>query len=255
MSVVVTTLSAGTLPGLTERLEWCAVHLREAPLLTFDAPLDWSPLDAALERLQDFSAVVLTSPRAARAVQTRLNAAGSTRPLLLDPNREVWVTGKATANALNGALEPIHLPHAGHGGTATSALIAAEMLQHGVCSTVLYPSGDRHREELPGILGTHGVTVHETPAYRTRLASPDAARKACEGADIVLVGSPRVARLLALVTAPSGRPALVTIGPVSARSAAAHGWEPAAIATAATAEGVSRAIHTLSLTLGSKVLR
>jgi len=63
-------------------------------------------------------------------------------------------------------------------------------------------------------------------------------------ADILVVSSPRVARLLATVEHRE-RPALVAIGPTTADEASDHGWAPDAVAAAPVVPAVAAAIHSL----------
>ena len=77
MTRAVSTLSPGALDGLADALAGEPVTLMERPLLGFDAPVVWTPLDLALARLWEYGAVALTSPRAARAVAQRSRALAS----------------------------------------------------------------------------------------------------------------------------------------------------------------------------------
>ena len=87
---VVITASSGSLPGLPEALRQVPVPVEEYPLLTFAPPLDWTPLDRALEEIARFDAIAFTSPRAARAfAERRRERADSTA---LPP---VWAGGGA----------------------------------------------------------------------------------------------------------------------------------------------------------------
>ena len=75
---VVVTASTGTFPGLVEMLRAIPAPVEEIPLMEFAAPLDWSPVDRALDRILEFDAVAVTSPRAARAFAGRVATRGMT---------------------------------------------------------------------------------------------------------------------------------------------------------------------------------
>src|SRR6476469_173527 len=100
-ATVVLTASAGTFPGLAEALKAVPVVVEERPLVSFAPPLDWGPLDAALERLGGYRAVAFTSRRAAGAFLTRMQARG--KPWSVENEMPVvWAAGPATAAELGG---------------------------------------------------------------------------------------------------------------------------------------------------------
>jgi uroporphyrinogen-III synthase len=80
-TAVVVTASAGTFPGLADALRQAGVPVEDYPLMSFAPPLDWGPLDRALNAPGRFDAIALTSPRAARAFGERWRARGE--PTLL----------------------------------------------------------------------------------------------------------------------------------------------------------------------------
>jgi uroporphyrinogen-III synthase len=78
------------------------------------------------------------------------------------------------------------------------------------------------------------------------LAGDDVARQAVSGADILLVGSPKVAALVTRVIPRDERPALVAIGPTTAAAARAAGWAPAGVANRPTVSAVAARIRLLA---------
>lgn len=242
---VALTISAGSLPGLADKLRAIGVTVRERPLLTFAAPESWAPLDSALQRLPTYPAVAVTSPRAALAVAQRADALRVTAPKDL----AVWATGPATAAPLEDRFGPVLVPSslvtidAGAGSTLAGAMLASA-----VRGPVLFPCGDARRDELPAILRASGIAVEEVQVYRSVLADPQAAREAVADADAVLVASPKVATLLASTTRQGDRPALVAIGPTTATAARRAGWAPDGIARTPTVDAVlERMRHVLDL--------
>jgi uroporphyrinogen-III synthase len=223
------------LPGLLGDLP---VMVEEHPLLQFEPPSDWSRLDAALEHLPRFDCVALTSPRAAQAVAQRMRlrkpAAPANRPA-------IWAVGLATARALAGTLAPVRMPEQGLAGGSAAGLARA-MLEFGCKGTVLFPCGDRRREELPSLLRAGGCEVHEVVCYRSVLASRAEASAAAARAAILVVASPSVMTLLAGSCSPPDRPQLVAIGPTTSAAASESGWPPAAVADQPTSEQVASAI-------------
>jgi uroporphyrinogen-III synthase len=239
---VVITSSAGTLPGLLAALREVPVPAEEYPLMSFAPPLDWRPLDRALDDLARFDAVVFTSPRAARAFAERW---GAHRPAAgaLPP---VWAGGAGTVAAFSGLeVEPRTPSATAVGERGAAAALAAAMLEAGVRGPVLFPCGEVRREELTARLRHHGIEVEEVVCYRSVLAGETAARTAAERAGILIVASPTVADLLARACPPGVRPALLAVGPTTAASARASGWAPDAVASRPTVEALVAGVRSL----------
>lgn len=226
---VVVTASTGTFPGLVQALHALPVAVEEFPLMAFAPPLDWSPVDRELDRLDRFDAVAVTSPRAARAFAARVverereEAFGAGRIAL-------WAGGAATAEALGTSLGPVRMPASKTSARlGAAAALAAAMLADGVKGPVLFPCGDLRRDELPARLEDDGIVVEDVVCYRSVLASEGAARAAAERAQVLIVASPSVADLLARACPPGVRPAMLAVGPTTAGAARASGWPPAAV--------------------------
>jgi uroporphyrinogen-III synthase len=238
---VVITASSGTLPGLPEALRQVPVPVEEHPLMTFAPPLDWQPLDRALEDLSRFDAIAFTSPRAARAFAERRRERGESGAL-----PPIWAAGGGTVAALAGLVSEAHTPPAksvGERGAATA--LAAAMVEAGVRGPVLFACGEIRRDELTARLRHEGIEVEEIVCYRSVLAGETAARSAAERAAILIVASPTVADLLARACPSGARPALLAVGPTTAASARASGWNPDAIAERPTVEALVAGVRSL----------
>lgn len=239
---VVVTASSGTLPGLVDALRRVPLPVEEHPLLSFAPPLDWRPLDRALDAVARYDAVALTSPRAARALAERWQPRRG-RGTSLPP---VWAGGPGTVAALAEVQSDVHTPSTKEVGERGSArALAAAMLQAGVRGPVLFPCGEIRREELTARLQHEGIEVDEIVCYRSVLAGETAARAAAERAAILVVTSPSVADLLARTCPPGVRPALVAVGPTTAASARAAGWAPDAVAARPTTEALVATVRSL----------
>jgi uroporphyrinogen-III synthase len=242
---VVLTASAGTFPGLAAALAEVSIQFVSRSLLSFEPPLDWAPLDNALARRRSFQAVALTSPRAAQAFAERLDACG----LTWDADAPaVWVVGSTTAEALQGRARVRTPDISPEPGETAGASLARAMLEAGVRGRVLFPCGDRRRDELAALLHSHGIQVDEVVCYRSVLATREQARAAVSGGTIVIVASPSVAALLAEACPGPPRPRLVAIGATTAEAAQAAGWLPAAVAVEPSAAAVAAAITGLLAT-------
>jgi uroporphyrinogen-III synthase len=239
---VVLTTATGSLAGLADTLRAEGVTVREAPLLSFEPPADWAPVDRAIFRLPEFRALAFTSPRAAEAFASRLSLHRVNPPR----GQEAWAAGSSTAARLRELFDPVRTPSslvtvdAGAGAILATAMVAAR-----VGSPVLYACGDARRDDVPAVLRTAGVTVEEVICYRSVVAEPDAIRRAVVGADVLLVASPKVVTLVARVCPKDERPALVVIGPTTAAAARAAGWAPAGVARRPTVEAVADRIRGL----------
>jgi uroporphyrinogen-III synthase len=238
--VVVCTLAAGALDGLEQALP--QVEVRRRPLLEFLPPPSWGPLDGALARLGQYAAVVLTSPRAAAALGERLRLRGPAAPESGAP--DVWLSGSATGAHLGdtrnylGAVRTVGMER----GRGAAQSLARAMLGAGARDPILFPCGERRREELVDILRAAGVRIDAIVCYRSRTASADEARTAVRDAAAIVVGSPSIAELLARAFGGDARPALIAIGPTTADSARASGWRPAAVAEQPTPAAVAAAV-------------
>jgi uroporphyrinogen-III synthase len=237
---VVLTASAGSLTGLSEILRELSIELEVRPLLSFEPPADWGPLDAAIARRGNYAAVALTSPRAAEAMAERIEAS---RTSWEKTGPEVWVSGPATAEGLRGKAGPVRKPDApARPHASAAAALARTMVDARVGSPVLFPCGDRRRDELPVMLRSHGIQVDEVVCYRSVLATPQEARAAAAAGNLLIVASPSVATLLAETCPAASRPRLVAIGTATAEAALAGGWSPAAIAAQPSAPAVAAAV-------------
>ena len=227
-------LAPECLPGLDPALASRSIETRRAPLLRFRSRPQ--ALDPALARVSGFGAIALTSPRAAGVLGARLNrVSGRAGPL-----PEVWVSGAGTATVAGDFTEP-RLPDDGTG----CAALAKAMLEAGVSGPVLYPCGQERREELPLRLRQAGREVREVACYAVRVAPASEIEVALADTDLLLMGSHRL--IAAVARALARRPRLICIGPATARTARAEGWEPVAIAESPTVAGILAAISPLHL--------
>ena len=235
--LVVVTAPAGALADeICAALIRTGLHAERRPLLTFGPPTDWAPVDEAVHNLSRYHAVAFTSPRAARAFTER---ASEVVPAFAPP---IWASGAATAAAVGSSLGAVHLPESS-GSDGAGAALARAMIVAGVGSPVLFPCGDRRRDELPDGLTAAGRRVDAVICYRTVLAELAAALAAARGADLLVVTSPSVVERLAAAVLPAERPRVVAIGPTTAAASRAAGWVPAAIADELTPAGVVDAVR------------
>jgi uroporphyrinogen III methyltransferase/synthase len=249
MTRVVLTLSAGALAGLAQALASEGITVEECPLLRFEPPADWGPLDRALDALRRYRAVAFTSPRAAEAAATRWR---DRLERSIENSPPVWTTGPATAAPLGALFGAVRMPAVqdargpgGGGGGGAGEALAQAMLTAGIGSPVLYPCGEMHRDEFTRRLADAGIVVEEVICYRSVLAASEVAGEAARRADVLVVGSPRVAELLSGVCPPEQRPRLLALGPTTAAASRQRGWPPDAEAERPTLAEVTHHLRIL----------
>jgi uroporphyrinogen-III synthase len=240
MPLVAVTLSEGALAGLEVRLAAGGHEVRRAPLATFEAPATFEALDSALVQSRHYAAVAVTSPRAAAVLAERVRAGGHA-PL----RTPVWAVGERTAAPLRPVCDDVRLVAATAGDRGAAESLAAEMLAMRVHGAVLFPCGELRRDALPTLLAGAGCRVDEVLCYRTVLPEPEAARAAVGRAQLIVVGSPSVAELLARAVPAGARPLLVAVGPTTGAAAEAAGWIPDATSERPDVDAIAGACLTL----------
>ena len=241
MGSIVLTGSEGSLTGLAGALRARSFDVVERPLLGFAPPGNWWLLDDAVDRLAEYTAIAVTSPRAAEALVARLRLRGSQQVGTHHP--AVWASGPASSTILEQWVRPVHVPAPGDAAEqGAAAALARAIIAAGVRGPVLFPCGDKRRDDLPVLLRNEGIRVDEVVSYQSVLAEPAAARAAAEAGEVVVVASPSVVDLLARACPSDRRPDLVAVGPTTAQHARAVGWPPAAVAESPTAGAVLEAV-------------
>ncbi len=228
-----------------------------APLVRLAPPDDPSALDAALDRLDGYDAIVFTSANAVRFTAQRAHERGIA--LAMGTARVVCV-GPATAQAALDAGLPVHrAPPARYDAEAVLAQLLADGDVRG--KRFLVPHSDLAREVLPDGLRTAGAHVDAVVAYRNEPADVDRdwlRGELTEGRlDVLTFASPSAARrFCALLDAPArdaaARCTVAAIGPVTARALAAAGLPAQVVAQSATAAGL---VEELALAMAARAER
>jgi uroporphyrinogen III methyltransferase/synthase len=213
------------------------------PLVRLAAPEDPAPLDAALDRLACYDAVVFTSANAVRFTAQRAAQRGI---VLSTGAARVVCVGPATAQAALDAGFPVHrAPPARYDAEAVLEQLLAEGPVRG--RRFLVPRSDLARDVLPDGLRTAGAQVDAVVAYRNAPAEIDAEwlreELAADRLDALTFASPSAARrFCALLDAPAragaARATVAAIGPVTARALAELGLPAQVVAGSATAAGL-----------------
>jgi uroporphyrinogen-III synthase len=230
--------------GLAERLEARGAQVLQVAAIEIAAPADLRPLDEALEALDRYDWVVLTSANAVKAVLSRLTVLGL-YPRLGGDGRRIASVGPSTTAALRASfpedrvvLEPAHDARA-------AGLVAAFAREKLAGRRVLVPASSEAREELPAGLRERGAVVDVVAAYRP-VEPPGLAQAVAEslarGFDLALFASPSAVEAFARVAGDRARglPAVV-IGPTTEAAAREAGLDVRAVASPSTAEGLVEA--------------
>jgi uroporphyrinogen-III synthase len=159
---IVITRAVAQSSELCEELSQRGAIPESLPLVSFAAPLDFGPLDAALGRWQEFDWILFTSANAVQSVVSRSTSLG----LELDgaaKRPRIAAVGPATKNETTKA--GLRLDHVAQ--THLGVALAQELASRLGGSIVFLPRSDRANPDLPVALKKLGVHLTEVCAYRT----------------------------------------------------------------------------------------
>jgi uroporphyrinogen-III synthase len=245
---VVVTRAPEQAEELVRELERLGATVFILPTVSFGAPGDWQPLDAALQSISGFDWILLTSQNAVRFLVQRWRELGHDVKTMQTPKPFVAAVGPATSQAaLDSGL------HVDFTASRRTGLALAQELRGSIAGrTVLLPRSDRGDEQLPKALREMGAQVTDIVAYRT--ATPDALdpnlliRVRRAGVNAIVFASPSAyqnlgdaigAERLADI---SSRVDFATIGSTTARALRDAGARVAIEANEASAAGLADSI-------------
>jgi len=234
---VVVTRASAQAADLCESLRRLGAEPVEAPAIEIVAPLDFAPLDRAIERLHEYDWLFFTSRNGVERFLARLDQ--SPRDLRAVQGKLAAI-GPATADALRAAhLSVDVLPEEFVAEGLIDAL--AEHPMDG--KRVLLPRAAEARELLPETLRERGATVDVVPAYRTIPAPSEAEFQA--GDWITFTSSSTVRNTVERHGAETlARMDVASIGPVTSQTAREHGLTVAVEAAEHTVDGLLEALVT-----------
>jgi len=243
---VLITRSAEQSPELARAFASAGAEPVVVPLIELRGPADPSSLDAALERLAEYDALVFTSANAVRFTAERAGM----RKVPLSAARAVICVGPRTAQAARDAGIPVHHipPHRFDAEGVLEEILRALPPQG---RRFLLPHSDLARETLALGLREAGAQVDAVVAYANAPAEVDAPalRASLEGGglDVLTFASPSAARrfreLLDDTALAAARRCLVAaIGPVTADALREAGLAPNVVAPQSGVSGLVSAI-------------
>jgi uroporphyrinogen III methyltransferase/synthase len=218
-----------------------------ASMIQLVPPHDWAEVDAALDRLDDYDLLLLTSANAARFFGDRARARGNT---LEGIRATVVCVGPATAEAAMRLSLPVH-------GIPVERFDAEGLLdeleRRGVPagSRILLPRSEQARETLPEGLRARGCAVDTVTAYRN--VAPDidteALRRQLAASELhalTFTSPSTVANFSAMLDdaarAEAGRCAIAAIGGVTADALRKNGLPPNVVPETPGAESLVAAL-------------
>jgi uroporphyrinogen-III synthase len=244
---VLVTRPEGSWPALTARFRETPIVLQMTETTAQVDPIDPRPADEALDRLDRYDWLVVTSPRGVLALTHRLASRGVTG---LPPGLRVAVIGPATARALRelGARVELVADEETSGGLAASLL---PRLERSASVLIVRPEGVEGT--LAASLRAAGVSAREAALYRTvpseRVA--ELAEAAIAGSFAAVVFTAPSAATLWLASVGGRHEALfraltpiarVAIGPTTAGALASIGLPASAVAAKPQEDAVGDAI-------------
>jgi uroporphyrinogen III methyltransferase/synthase len=209
------------------------------PMIRLAPPEDWAAVDAALDALSSYDAMLITSANAIRFLAERAEARGVS---LTPPGLQVLCVGPQTARATRDAGVPVHaMPERRYDADGLLDEIAKRLPGKG--RRFLFPRAEKAREVLPDGLAAAGNRVDSLTLYRT--LPPEIGRAEMrsllleEGLDALTFTSPSTVenftRLLDDESRAAARRCIVAaIGPVTAEALRREGMEPDVLAERAS---------------------
>ena len=156
--------------ALSEQLRQAGAEPIEYPVIAFAPPEDWTPLDQALAKLDEYSWIIFTSVNGVRFMIDRMQHFDM-EPNLLHHHR-IGAIGPATA----GELETVGL-RATFVPTEFVAEAVIEQIGDVSGQRILLPRADIAREALATGLIAKGAQVDNVVAYRTVLGTEEPAKE------------------------------------------------------------------------------
>lgn len=242
---VVVTRAREQAQELAVRLERLGAHVVHMPAIEIAPLSDFSELDAAIGRLEDYRWIAFTSANAVHAFFDRLYARGRDARAL--SHSRIAAVGEKTAEVLRSrGVRPDVVP-----ATANAEELATAIIARGAPGEkVLFPAGRRSRETLPRRLEDAGFVVERVVCYEARdvaVPSSEAVRDLSGAKEAwVTVMSPATARathrLLKQIPQPPARVHWVAISPATADLLRELGEGDVIVAREASVDGVVDAI-------------
>ena len=220
----------------------------EVPVLEIAPGEDPAALDRALEQLDGYDWLILTSANTVRALRDRAAEIGV--KLYNSNHLRVAAVGESTAGAARQAGFRVRFVPQSYVAESLSAGMAAEVAG----ARILLARAAGARDVIPLALEAAGATVDVVDAYQNRMPerAPDQLRMALAGGidGATFTSSSSVTHLGDAARAagldwPFAGVRAASIGPITSRTLRESGWEPAVEANPSDIPGLVRAVAQL----------
>jgi uroporphyrinogen III methyltransferase / synthase len=160
---VVVTRARAQAAGLIEPLEALGARVLLSPAIETVEPEDWGPADAAIDDIEGYNWIVLTSTNGVERFLARVRERRGSLKVL--EQSKIAAVGSATAESLQAeGIEPDLVPEEFHAESLTDALVE---MGAGPGWRVLLARAVKGRDVLPEQLLARGVEIDVVPVYRT----------------------------------------------------------------------------------------
>ena len=244
---IVVTRARAQATDFIQRLEALGAQVIDCPTIDISPPESFAALDAAVNKIESYDWLILTSVNGVEPFLSRLHVAGKSAGSLA--HLSIAAIGPETAKRLESAgLRNVLVPWRYQAEGVLDLLESQDM--HG--KRVLIPRAAKAREVLPETLRQWGATVDVVEAYRTVTPPGDfsAMRRLLEQREMDLVSftsSSTVKNFCQLFDGAAlgeilGDTTVACIGPVTARTVEELGGHPSIVARQFTIDGLIDAI-------------
>lgn len=230
---------------LSDALRAEGADVIEQPTIAFEPPLDWAPVDTAVNE-GGYTWIVFTSATGVRFFTDRLREQEQSPDWMRQA--KVAAIGPETARSL---AELGIMPDLVPDEFVAEALAAAMADEAPLSGTrILVPTADAARDTLPAALAAEGARVERVTCYRTVVPKPTesvlAELRAGRIDVATFTSASTVTNLAAMLGADRsvlGTMILACIGPITARELQAQGFRASVIATKYTIPGLVEALR------------
>ena len=239
--VVLVTRPGEQAQELRELLTVLGAEVLEQPGITVSDPLDWSPVDAALDRISGYDWLVFSSSNGVKRLFDRFLLRGGSLKQLADVKLAAIGPGTAAELVRYGLTADV-VPE-----EYRAESLAGALAPHAAGKRFLLARASRGRQVLPEQLAASGGVVEQVVVYRTidvETADPQITAALSAGRiDWVTVTSSAIARAIVGLFGEQLRKArLASISPVTSQTLRELGHPPTAEATEYTMAGLVAAI-------------
>jgi uroporphyrinogen III methyltransferase/synthase len=244
---VVVTRARAQAADFIQRLEALGARVIDCPTIEIAPPESFAGIDAAVQKIESYDWLILTSVNGVEPFLSRLEAAGKSVASL--GHLKAVAIGPQTARRLEAAgLRSVAVPSRYQAEGILERFDPQEMRG----KRVLIPRAAQAREVLPDTLRQWGAWVDVVEAYRTVAPSVDfsAIEHSLQRGEVDLVSftsSSTVSNFCRLFHAADlreilGDTTIACIGPITARTVEELGGHPSIVASAFTIDGLIEAI-------------